>query len=35
MLTVYEELQLLAIHEDKGIYIRSAEEALKSGLTGG
>jgi Golgi phosphoprotein 3 len=34
MLTVYEELQLLAIHEDKGIYIRSAEEALKSGLSG-
>lgn len=34
MLTIHEELLLLAIHEDKGIFVRSAEEALKPGLSG-
>jgi Golgi phosphoprotein 3 len=34
MLTLYEELLLLAIHEDKGILIRDAREALKPGLAG-
>jgi Golgi phosphoprotein 3 len=34
MLTIYEELLLLAIHEDKGIFIHSAEQALKPGLSG-
>ncbi len=34
MLTLYEELQLLAIHEDKGIFIGSAVDALKPGLVG-
>ena len=34
MLTLYEELQLLAIHEDKGIIVRSAVEPLKPGLAG-
>ena len=34
MLTLYEELQLLAIHDEKGIIIRSAVEALKPGLAG-
>jgi Golgi phosphoprotein 3 len=34
MLTLYEELQLLAIHEDKGIIVHSAVEALKPGLAG-
>jgi Golgi phosphoprotein 3 len=34
MLTLYEELLLLAIHEDKGIIFRDAREALKPGLAG-
>jgi hypothetical protein len=34
MLTLYEELQLLAIHEEKGIIVRSAIEPLKPGLAG-
>lgn len=34
MLTLYEELQLLAIHEDKGIFIGSAIDRLKPGLVG-
>ena len=34
MLTLYEELQLLAIHEDKGIFIGSAVDSLKPGLVG-
>jgi Golgi phosphoprotein 3 len=34
MLTLVEEFLLLAIHEDKGIFVRSAEEALKPGLSG-
>ena len=34
MLTIYEELQLLAIHGDKGIFIHSADEALKPGMNG-
>ncbi len=32
MLTLFEELQLLAIHEDKGIFISSAFDGLKPGL---
>jgi Golgi phosphoprotein 3 len=34
MLTLYEELQLLAIHEDKGMFIRNAVEPLIPGLVG-
>lgn len=34
MLKLYEELQLLAIHEDKGIIVHSAVESLKPGLAG-
>lgn len=34
MLTLYEELQMLAIHEDKGIFIRETHENLKAGLAG-
>jgi Golgi phosphoprotein 3 len=34
MLTLYEELLLIAIHEDKGIFIRNTREALKPGLAG-
>jgi Golgi phosphoprotein 3 len=34
MLTIYEELQLLSIHEDKGIFIRSAADALVPGMSG-
>lgn len=34
MLTLYEELQLLSIHADKGIFISSAVERLKPGLVG-
>jgi Golgi phosphoprotein 3 len=34
MLTLYEELLLLTIHEDKGIFIGSTVEALKPGLVG-
>jgi len=34
MLTLYEELQLLCIHEDKGIFIGSAIDRLKPGLVG-
>jgi golgi phosphoprotein 3 len=34
MLTLYEELQLLAIHDEKGIFIRSAVEPLKPGIAG-
>ena len=34
MLTLYEELLLLSIHEDKGIFIGSAIDALKPGLVG-
>ena len=32
MLTLYEELQLLSIHEDKGIFIGSTVDRLKPGL---
>ena len=34
MLTLYEELLLLTIHEDKGIFIGSTLDALKPGLVG-
>ena len=34
MLTLYEELQLLAIHQDKGIFISTAVDRLKPGLVG-
>ncbi len=34
MLTLFEELLLLSIHEDKGIFIRSVEDAFKPGLVG-
>lgn len=34
MLTLYEELQLLSIHEDQGIFIGSALDGLKPGLVG-
>jgi hypothetical protein len=34
MLTLYEELQLLAIHADKGIFIGSAADRLIPGLVG-
>jgi Golgi phosphoprotein 3 len=34
MLTLYEELLLLTIHEDKGIFIGSTIDALKPGLVG-
>ncbi len=34
MITLYEELLLLAIHEDKGIFIGSARERLIPGLAG-
>ncbi len=34
MLTLYEELQLLSIHADKGIFIGSALDRLKPGLVG-
>ncbi len=34
MLTLYEELLLLTIHEDKGIFIGSTVDALKPGLVG-
>lgn len=34
MITLYEELQLLTIHEDKGIFIGSALDRLKPGLVG-
>lgn len=34
MLTLYEELLLLTIHEDKGIFIGSTINALKPGLVG-
>jgi Golgi phosphoprotein 3 len=34
MLTLYEELQMLAIHEDKGIFISSTLDGLKPGLAG-
>ena len=34
MITLYEELQLLSIHEDKGIYIGSTLDRLKPGLVG-
>jgi Golgi phosphoprotein 3 len=34
MLTLYEELQLLSIHEEKGIFIGSAVDPLKPGLVG-
>jgi golgi phosphoprotein 3 len=34
MLTLYEELLLLTIHEDKGIFIGSTVDALKPGLAG-
>jgi hypothetical protein len=34
MLTLYEELLLLSIHEDKGIFIGSALDPLKPGLVG-
>ncbi len=34
MITLFEEFLLLAIHEDKGIFIGSAFERLKPGLAG-
>ncbi|OGN95229.1 MAG: hypothetical protein A2Z71_07815 [Chloroflexi bacterium RBG_13_50_21] len=34
MLTLYEELQLISIHEDKGIFISSAIDPVKPGLVG-
>jgi Golgi phosphoprotein 3 len=34
MITLYEELQILSIHEDKGIFIGSALDRLKPGLVG-
>ncbi|OGN91950.1 MAG: hypothetical protein A2Y88_01895 [Chloroflexi bacterium RBG_13_48_10] len=34
MLTLYEELLLLTVHEDKGIFIGSTVDALKPGLVG-
>ena len=34
MLTLYEELQLISIHEDKGIFIGFAADRLKPGLVG-
>jgi hypothetical protein len=34
MLTLYEELLLLSIHEDKGIFIGSTIDPLKPGLVG-
>ncbi len=34
MLTLYEELQLLAIHADKGIFIRDTAEPLGPGMAG-
>jgi Golgi phosphoprotein 3 len=34
MLTLYEEFQLLTIHNDKGIFIGSTLERLKPGLVG-
>jgi Golgi phosphoprotein 3 len=34
MLSLYEELLLLSIHEDKGIFIGSTLERLKPGLVG-
>jgi hypothetical protein len=34
MLTLYEELLLLSIHEDKGIFISSTIDSLKPGLVG-
>ncbi len=34
MFTLFDELQLLAIHEDKGIFIGSALDRLKPGLSG-
>jgi hypothetical protein len=34
MLTLYEELLLIAIHEDKGIFIRDTAESLVPGLSG-
>ncbi len=34
MLTLYEELQLLVIHADKGIFIRDTGEPLTPGLAG-
>ena len=34
MITLFEELQLLAIHEDKGIFIGSVLDRLQPGLAG-
>ncbi len=34
MSTLYEEFTLLSIHEDKGIFIRSYSERIKTGLVG-
>jgi hypothetical protein len=34
MFTLYEELLLLSIHEDKGIFIRSSMDGMKPGLAG-
>ena len=34
MLTLYDELYLLSIHEDKGTYIKSAVDRVKPGLVG-
>ena len=34
MLTLYEELQILSIHEEKGIFIGSALDRLKPGSVG-
>jgi hypothetical protein len=34
MITLYEELQLLSIHEDKGIFIGSISDRMAPGLVG-
>ncbi|MGW8251862.1 MAG: GOLPH3/VPS74 family protein [Anaerolineales bacterium] len=34
MLTLYDELYLLSIHEDKGTYLKSTADRIKPGLVG-
>ncbi len=34
MLTLYDELYLLSIHEDKGTFLKSTVESMKPGLAG-
>lgn len=34
MLTLYDELYLLSVHEDKGTYLKSTVESMKPGLAG-